>query len=223
MSFLLRLGALIVVMIVVPLMSMGQSSSTTKTGTSSEPKSPELAAHSGDGDPLSKFTQFSALMSGALMGPEEEAKIYRMGSKIRIDGADGGYVVSDVNTYETFVKLANNKGCIKGTAPGARTFPYLVLNKSKIEHTRTGQESIDEHLCDVEDVTITQENGHEIKLKIWEAQDLKGFPIKIEQDRAGGPHIAIYKEVSLGAPDPALFERPENCKDLQSEVQPSAK
>ncbi len=206
-----------VVMIALSLVSMGQNSSPATVQSSSEPKLPGVRANSQDQDLFSKFTQFSALMSGALMGPEEDGKIYRMGSKIRTDSVDGGYVVSDVNTYETFVELANNKGCIRGTAPGARTFPYLVLNKSKVEHTRAGEESVNGHLCDVENVTITQENGHEIKLKIWEAQDMKGFPIKIEYDRAGGPRMALYKDVSLSAPDPALFKRPEKCKDLQSE------
>ncbi|HZR56719.1 MAG TPA: hypothetical protein VFA74_07590 [Terriglobales bacterium] len=203
-----------IIMIALSLVSIGQNSSPATVQSSSEPKLLSVGANSQDEDPFSKFSQFSALMSGSLMGPEEEAKIYRMGSKIRTNSVDGGYVVSDVNTYETFVKLANNKGCIKGTPPGGRTFPYLVLGKSKVERTRAGEETIDGHFCEIENVTITQESGHEIKLKIWEAQDLQGFPIKIEQDGVGTPRIAIYKNVSFAPPDPKLFKPPAHCLDL---------
>jgi hypothetical protein len=217
-----QLVAIIIITISMALTSVAQNFSVrqpTQSKSSDSPSTTSMPQILNDHDPFAKFTQFTAVMSGALIGPAEEGRIYRAGSKIRTDSADGGYVVSDVNTHDTFANLAGNKGCIISAAPGARTFPYLVLEESKVERTPAGEETTDGHLCEIENVTITQKSGHKIKLKIWEAQDLKGFPIKVEQEGMGTPRIAIYKDVRLDPPDPKLFKRPANCQDLQTETQ----
>ena len=51
-----------------------------------------------------------------------------------------------------------------------------------------------------------------IKMKLWEAEDLNGFPVKAEID-AGHDHkfTVNYTNVSLAKPDPALFKSPAVC------------
>ena len=52
-------------------------------------------------------------------------------------------------------------------------------------------------------------------MRLWEAEDLQGFPIKIEFLLPGG-HDAIvhYRNVVLGPQDPTLFIHPKSCEQL---------
>jgi hypothetical protein len=50
-----------------------------------------------------------------------------------------------------------------------------------------------------------------IKLKLWEAEDLHGFPVKVQVLNGGGRGTIQYKDVVLGPADPSLFIRPKHC------------
>ena len=51
-------------------------------------------------------------------------------------------------------------------------------------------------------------------MKVWEAQDLKNFPIKIEMQTSRGPVTMEYKDVSFSDPDASLFSHPDNCRQM---------
>ena len=55
-----------------------------------------------------------------------------------------------------------------------------------MERSSAGTDTVDGHPCKVENLTVTQQNGQPTKMKVWEAQDLKGFPIKINRKPAAG-------------------------------------
>ena len=73
---------------------------------------------------------------------------------------------------------------------------------------------MDGHACQIEDVTITgPELQKPLKLRLWEAEDLKGFPIRIDSVRANGHNRTLrYKNVVLGPHDRTLFLRPKSCQ-----------
>jgi hypothetical protein len=49
-------------------------------------------------------------------------------------------------------------------------------------------------------------------LKMWEATDLSGFPLKLEVQRTTGTPVTItYKEVKIERPDASLFHLPARC------------
>jgi hypothetical protein len=50
-------------------------------------------------------------------------------------------------------------------------------------------------------------------MKVWEAQDLKGFPIKIEMQTSRGPMTVEYKDVSFSDSDASLFVH-DNCRQM---------
>jgi hypothetical protein len=57
------------------------------------------------------------------------------------------------------------------------------------------------------------------KMRLWEAEDLQGFPIKIEFLILGGHGPVIrYKNVVLGEQDPTLFIHPKSCQPLPPKV-----
>jgi hypothetical protein len=51
-------------------------------------------------------------------------------------------------------------------------------------------------------------------MKVWEAEDLKGFPIKVEIESSRGPMAVKYKDVSFSEPPASLFTHPENCRQV---------
>ncbi len=184
---------------------------STATGQAS------AAAPAKTGYPLDQFTDFSAIMVGSVMGVDErEGHIYRWGSLLRMQGTEGrGYFITDLETSETYG--ITMLGCVEDKHPYFRTFPFLVSKADrKVERVSAGTETVDGHVCQVEDVTITSKDLLKpLKLRFWESEDLHGFPIKVEVFTAnGGSKIIRYKDVVLGPVDPTLFTYSKKCAGL---------
>jgi len=75
------------------------------------------------------------------------------------------------------------------------------------------KESIDGHSCKVQDYTVTsKEGGQPIKVKLWEAEDLDGFPVRMQiEPPSKAKFVLNYTDVSLKPPDPKLFQLPAIC------------
>lgn len=166
--------------------------------------------------PLDSLTEFSAIMVGGLLGNIDELHIYRSGKLMRTEMLDGNYMVTNLDTRDTFVVLP--KSCSHDVRPSVNTFPFsLVKEGHKIDRNPLGTEVMDGHPCQVEEITLTPEHGHPLKLKFWEATDLAGFPVRLDVYRtAGEPTTITYKEVKIGPPDPALFKMPAGCSPTKS-------
>jgi hypothetical protein len=170
--------------------------------------------------PLDSFTEFSAVMVGSIMEHGEgdsEGYIYRSGNMLRMEGPEGrGYYLTNLNSHETYGISAGP--CMHDVHPYYRSSPFAASTPgAKIERVTAGKEIVNGHSCRIEVVTVTsaKPGGQPLKMKIWEADDLKGFPIKIEVDRAGTTKSIIqYKNVVLGPQDPTLFIHPNSCQSL---------
>jgi hypothetical protein len=178
-----------------------------------KPKLPAPPAQAATGrDPLNSVTEFSAIMTGALLGPPKDTQMYRSGNLLR-DDMGAGYVVSDLTTGHSFSNYPKSNVCFTNETRYARAFPFVALIDAQMEHTPASKEVVDGHPCQIEDVTITLKDGKVRKLKVWEAEDLKGFPLQIELEGRKRPSRVLFKDVKLGAPDPSLFKRPEDCAE----------
>ncbi|MGA2355930.1 MAG: hypothetical protein ABSG02_15645 [Terriglobales bacterium] len=169
------------------------------------------------GYPFDQFTDFSAIMVGSVMAMDErEAHIYRWGNLLRMQGTEGrGYFITDLATSDTYG--ITMLGCVEDRHPYFRTFPFLVTKPDrKVERVAAGTETVDGHVCKVEDVTISSKDLLKpMKLRFWESEDLRGFPIKVEVFTAnGGSKIIRYKDVVLGPVDPTLFTHSNKCAGL---------
>jgi hypothetical protein len=170
------------------------------------------------------ITGFSATMSGGL-AQEDPKKIYRSGNLVRV-AFEKKYHVTDLNNRVTWVVHPDR--CTRFPGPDVDTLPFLPLSLAeyKVERTETGQtETIDGHLCKIQTATFTPRDGRPpINARTWVAQDLSGFPIKLELDPGRG-HVStfIYQHVSVEPPDPALFKLPQNCTDFRTGKQVNRK
>ena len=171
-----------------------------------ESKKPEL--------PLSSLTEFSAIMVGGLLGNIDELHIYRSGHLMRTEMLDGNYMITNLDSRDTFVVLPDR--CAHDTRPSVNTFPFSIFQAGqKLERNLVGTETLEGHTCQVEEITITAEHGRPMKMKLWEATDLSGFPVKLEVQRLSGVPVTItYKDVKIGKPDAALFQHPASCSSV---------
>jgi hypothetical protein len=174
-------------------------------------------------NPLDAFQQFSAAVSG---GPLkwDKMKIYRSGKQMR---AEYGYEnevrisnLADRNGW--FIRprewVTKPKECGRMTLMDISTYPFFGYTDRDVNVERspgTENETINGHSCKVENYTVRPKGGSSIsvKMKLWEAEDLNGFPIQMEIEPSAMPKLTLkYTDVSFERPDPKLFQLPALCR-----------
>jgi hypothetical protein len=92
----------------------------------------------------------------------------------------------------------------------------------KIENAADGKETVDGHDCVKNKATVTGKDGNKRESTVWNATDLKNFPVKIVTGDASRPVTMLYKSVSLTKPAASLFEAPggfTKYNDVQTMMQ----
>lgn len=174
------------------------------------------AAVAQSGNPFG-MKQFSAtvVMSGAPVakarGMQGDMKIYRSGDKMRTSMGSMGYMVMDLTQHTNYMVM--NNMCMQISRPTQQN-PFSESQDATIDRSPGGSETVDGHSCKIENLTVTPHNGQPTKMKVWEAQDLKGFPVKIEMESSKGPVTLEYKDISLDEPAASLFSHPANCQQM---------
>jgi hypothetical protein len=175
--------------------------------------------------PLDSFKNFSALMVGSITEMGEgasEAHIYRSGELMRMEDPDAeGYLITDLSKLESYG--ISTGPCIHDNHPYFRASPFAAARPgSTIERVVAGKEMLDGHSCQLEDITVSSpKTGSHLKMRFWEAEDLQGFPIKIEFRRPGARSSIIrYKNVVLGPQDRTLFIHPKSCQSAPQRAGP---
>jgi hypothetical protein len=161
--------------------------------------------------PFAAFDQFSATLNGGI-GNDHDRKIYRSANLMRMN-FDDSYRVTDLESLNTWSVQPDR--CTQFSSPDAATYPFSAYHGYKVERSLTGEnETVDGHACKIENVIYTQKDGGPfvIKMKLWEAEDLKDFPIKIEVEVNGRQLRPLhYSDVRFDPPDPKLFHHPAKC------------
>ena len=78
----------------------------------------------------------------------------------------------------------------------------------KSEVTELGKETVDGHACVKNKVIVTDKAGKAHESTVWNATDLKKFPVKIETSEGGQTVTMLFKDVKFDRPDAAQFEPP---------------
>ena len=100
--------------------------------------------------------------------------------------------------------------------PGMKSYAKMPLpsdesitNKEpKIEITKLGEETIDGHACVKNKTIITADDGTKHEAILWNATDLKDFPLQIQSSEQGMTVLMHFKDIQSTKPDAALFEPP---------------
>ena len=208
--------------------SKPEAGSRKPEGESREPGAPESSAASPAGQaaspqpelsgfPLDQIPEFSAIAVGGILTSDANPRhIYRSGNFLRIESIDQhSWWIVDLIKKREF--LLAPKICMKSELPNSRAFPFFLTGPEyTYERVPGGEETVNGHQCRIEDVTVKSPNlKYPVHLRLWEAEDLQGFPIKIENRPEHFPHRSWeYKKVDVGPQDPTLFLHPESCQDL---------
>ena len=114
--------------------------------------------------------------------------------------------------------------------PGLQSYVEMPLSKAQeaagvdspddysLAMTEIGKEIIDGHKCVKNKALVTDKEGVKHEATIWNASDLKGFPIRIQTTEEGNLVTMSFKNVSLSKPASELFEAPAGY-DKYSTVQ----
>lgn len=186
---------------------------------------PASAPQASTEAPWDKFKNFSALMTGGpVMGTADEIHIYRSGNMLRMEGPDRNSYIVQYLAKERDVRALSRAGCLQMGAPFIRSYPFFMTGPGyKFETVLLGKETVDGHPTQIEEVTVTfppAKNHPPLKLKLWAAEDLQGFPVKIETPKQ---HTMEYRNVDFGELDRTLFVTPSQCDPLEGAQQNSKK
>jgi hypothetical protein len=101
--------------------------------------------------------------------------------------------------------------------PGLQSYAKMALPKEeieaiakqpKIEKTALGKETVDGHPCVKSKVTLTTDDGKKHEATVWNATDLKDFPVRIQTQERDQSVEMTYKQIKLARPDAKVFEPP---------------
>jgi hypothetical protein len=109
--------------------------------------------------------------------------------------------------------------------PGLKAYAEMPLSddestnaasKYKLETKELGKESVEGQACVKNKVVITDDTAKKTEITVWQATDLKKFPVKMESIEGGQPTTTVFKEVKLSKPDDAQFDAPKDYKKYDS-------
>jgi hypothetical protein len=109
--------------------------------------------------------------------------------------------------------------------PTARAYAEMPISKGtnaggqdyKMESTKLGAEAIDGHPCVKNKVIISSKDAEKHEAIVWNATDLKDFPVKMQMPQAGGGNLLMtYTNIKLEKPDAKLFEPPSDFEKHDS-------
>ena len=78
----------------------------------------------------------------------------------------------------------------------------------KLHKTPLGKETIDGHPCVRNRVVMTDTKGQKAEAVVWNATDLKEFPVQMQMNDKETTVVMRYKEVHLSKPDAKQFDAP---------------
>jgi hypothetical protein len=110
--------------------------------------------------------------------------------------------------------------------PTARAYAEMPIGKGtnasgpqdyKMESTKLGTETVDGHPCVKNKVIISSQGSEKHEAIVWNATDLKDFPVKMQMAQAGGGNLVMtYSRIKLEKPDAKLFEPPTDFEKHDS-------
>ncbi len=110
--------------------------------------------------------------------------------------------------------------------PRAKAYAEIPMNKDetaamqinfKVASTPLGKETVDGHPCQKQKVTLTGDNGAKEEATVWNATDLKDFPVQIQMVADTSSILTVkFRDVKLGKPDAKQFEPAADLKKYDS-------
>jgi hypothetical protein len=147
-------------------------------------------------------------MHGADMSPEGMAQMKQMG----MDRTVHIFLPDQSTSYMIYPSM---KAYCEISA--TQTTGQKEAKEPKIEKTDLGKDTIDGHPCVKSKVVVTDPDGRKHESLVWQATDLKDFPIQIQTTTEDGSVMTTtFKNINQTKPAASLFEPPADYKRFAS-------
>jgi len=144
---------------------------------------------------------------GRQMPPDAVAQMKAM-------GMDRMVIISRPDKKVAYMIYPGMQAYVENEMPDSET--STAPDDFKIQTTELGKDTVDGHPCVKNKVVVTDKDGTTHESTVWNATDLKNFPIKIQTIEDGRDMTMIYKDISFTKPDASQFEPPSGYKKYDS-------
>lgn len=166
------------------------------------------------------FPNFTATQVFQSRRADLKMKVYRSGSSVRVERSAAIstlYVPASSKVYNLTTYPDKSHQCVSMNPDQARMLPspLELIHGRIVKRTAAGTEIVEGHATKIEDVTVVTPDGKTVESKVWEAEDLRGIPVKIESYIDQVTLRAVYRDIIIGAPDQDLFTVPDRCTPFE--------
>jgi hypothetical protein len=119
--------------------------------------------------------------------------------------------VTRPDTKFTYLIFPGQQACVKMPMP--REDVEAFQKNPKINKVALGKETLDGHPCVKNRVVITDDKGAKQESTVWNATDLKDFPVQIMTKEKDDTVVIRYRQIQFAKPDAATFEAPKGFKE----------
>jgi hypothetical protein len=159
-------------------------------------------------DGNSRFEMDMSDMQGSHMPPTAMARMKQM-------GMDKMVTVSRKDKSTSYILYPGMKAYVEN--PTQKATPAASPSDYKVEATKIGEENVDGHDCIKNKVVVTGPDGTTQESTVWNATDLKQFPVKIQStSENGGTMVMYFKDIKLEKPDASQFDLPADYTKYDS-------
>ena len=104
--------------------------------------------------------------------------------------------------------------------PGLKSYTEMPMPKEeaataetkfKMDKEQLGKETVEGHPCAKCKVTMTGDKGEKHEALVWQATDLKDFPVQMQMTEGDNTMLMVYRDIKFAKPDAALFDAPTDC------------
>jgi Domain of unknown function (DUF4412) len=128
-------------------------------------------------------------------------------AQMRDIGMDKTVLISSADKKHNFVIYPN----VEAYAPVPLPNTAAATNTNfKVTATKLGDETVDGHPCVKNKTIVTDGAGETNEFTVWNASDLKNFPVKIALTKNGTDVTMSFQNVSFEKPASSLFDPPSN-------------
>jgi len=155
-----------------------------------------------------RFEMNLSEMKGAKMNPQMIAQIKQM-------GMDSMVAITRPDKKSAYVIYTDLKSYL--VAPLTDKDDTASPDDFKTEVTELGKETFDGHDCVKNKVVVSDKEGNKHESTVWNAKDLKNFPVKVVSNEQGRATVIVFKDVNFKKPAASDFEAPADFTQYTSQ------
>jgi outer membrane lipoprotein-sorting protein len=155
----------------------------------------------------SRFEMDMSQMQGANIPPQAMAQMKSIGLDKMVN-------ITQTGQNTIYIVYPDAQAYTEMTSPAPPT--GATNTDTKVDITALGNETVDGHPCVKNKAVVTDKQGAQHEFTVWNATDLKNFPVEITMNEQGTPMTMYYKDISFSRPDSSLFTPPSGFTKYDS-------